>query len=49
LKGKLARLDNRDALRNWNGAAGTGRLDYRWRQAKTVIGDILVGQKGIHA
>jgi hypothetical protein len=49
LKGKLARLDNRDALRNWNGAAGTGRLDYRWRQAKTIIGDILVGQKGSHA
>lgn len=49
LKGKLARLDNRDALRNWNGAAGSGRLDYRWRQAKTIIGDILVGQKGSHA
>ena len=49
LKGKLARLDNRDALRNWNGAAGAGRLDYRWRQAKTIIGDILVGQKGSHA
>lgn len=49
LKGKLARLDNRDALRNWNGAAGAGRLDYRWRQAKTIIGDILVGQKGSDA
>ena len=24
LKGPLARLENRDALRNWNGAAGTG-------------------------
>jgi len=49
LKGKLARLENRDALRNWNGAAGAGRLDYRWRQAKTIIDDILVGQKGSHA
>jgi hypothetical protein len=49
LKAKLARLDNRDALLNWNGAAGTGRLDYRWRQAKTIIADILVGQKGSHA
>jgi len=49
LKGKLARLDNRAALRNWNGAAGAGRLDYRWRQAKTIIGDILIGQKGSHA
>jgi hypothetical protein len=49
LKGKLARLDDRDALRNWNGAAGAGRLDYRWRQAKIIIGDILIGQKGSHA
>ena len=49
LKGKLARLENRDALRNWNGAAGAGRLDYRWRQAKTIIDDILVGRKGSHA
>ena len=49
LKGKLARLENRDALRNWNGAAGAGRLDYRWRQAKTIVDDILVGRKGSHA
>ena len=49
LKGKLARLENRDALRNWSGAAGAGRLDYRWRQAKAIIDDILVGRKGSHA
>lgn len=49
LKVKLARLENRDALRNWNGAAGAGRLDYRWRQAKTIVDDILVGRKGLHA
>lgn len=49
LKGKLARLENRDALRNWNGAAGAGRLDYRWRQSKTIVDDILVGRKGSHA
>jgi len=49
LKGNLARLNNRDALRLWNGAAGTGRLDYRWRQAKTIVADILAGQKGSHA
>jgi hypothetical protein len=49
LKGKLARLDNRDALNNWNGSAGAGRLDFRWRQSKTIIGDILVGQKDSHA
>ena len=49
LKGPLARLENRDALRNWNGAAGTGRLDFRWRQAQTIVGDILAGQKESNA
>jgi len=49
LKGNLARLKNRDALRLWNGAAGTGRLDYRWRQARIIINDILAGQKGSYA
>lgn len=45
LKGGLARLDNRRALELWNGAAGTGQLDYRWRQASIIITDILGGQK----
>jgi len=49
LKGNLARLDNLRALELWNGAAGTGQLDYRWRQASTIISDILRGQKDEHA
>ena len=49
LKGNLARLDNLRALELWNGAAGTGQLDYRWRQASTIIADILSGQKDAHA
>lgn len=44
LKGKLARLENTRALELWNGAAGTGRLDFRWSQANIIINDILQGQ-----
>ena len=46
LKHALARLDNRRALELWNGAAGTGQLDFRWAQAGTIIEDILTGLKG---
>lgn len=46
LKGELARLVSLDALRLWNGAAGTGRLDFRWSQANIIINDILQGQTG---
>lgn len=51
LKRGLARLDNQRALEMWNGAAGTSQLDYRWRQAKTIVGDILegLGRKPSHA
>lgn len=40
LKGKLSRLYNSRALELWNGAAGTGRLNYRWGVAQTMLGDI---------
>jgi hypothetical protein len=43
LKGKLARLQNPRALEMWNGAAGTGRMSYRWAQAQTTLKDILRG------
>jgi hypothetical protein len=43
LKGKLSRLDNTRSLELWNGAAGTGRLDYRWSVAQTLVFDILEG------
>lgn len=38
-----ARLHNTDALRRWSGAAGTGRLDFRWGIASTLIRDIWTG------
>ena len=38
-----ARLHNADALRRWSGAAGTGRLDFRWATARTMIRDIWDG------
>jgi hypothetical protein len=40
LKGRLARLDNAHQLERWNGAAGTGRLNFRWPTARTLIRDI---------
>lgn len=43
LKGKQARLIYPRALEMWNGAAGTGRMSYRWAQAQTTLHDILRG------
>ena len=43
LKGSLARLASARALEMWNGAAGTGRLSYRWAQAQDIVHDILRG------
>jgi len=41
LKRNRARLGNRRLLELWNGAAGTGPLDYRWRVVQKIIADIL--------
>ncbi len=46
LKHGLARLDNRRALELWNGAAGTGQLDFRWKQTGIITEDILKALKG---
>ena len=43
LKGSLARLASARALEMWNGAAGTGRMSYRWAQAQDILHDILRG------
>jgi hypothetical protein len=43
LKGALARLHYRPPLERWSGRSGSGRLTYRWGQARTVIGDIRDG------
>lgn len=47
IKGGLARLYNDDALLRWSGAAGAGRLSYRWNpQVQRVVTDI---QQGLRA
>ena len=43
LKRSQARLDNPRALELWSGAAGTGRLDYRWGVSRDILTDILEG------
>lgn len=40
LKRGQARLQNQRALELWGGAAGTGRLDYRWSTVQTLLADI---------
>jgi hypothetical protein len=46
LKGALARLDNTRALERWQGASGTGRINYRWTDASILTQDIVHGVKG---
>lgn len=43
LKGKLSRLTNPRTLELWSGAAGTGRLNYRWTVTQTLLRDIWEG------
>ncbi len=48
MKGKLARLQNREALNQWNGATGSGagQLGYRWRpMVHRIVTDIQMGLK----
>lgn len=46
LKGEQARLQNQRALERWSGAAGTGRMTYRWWRAERIALDILEGLGG---
>jgi hypothetical protein len=41
LKRNLARLHNPNARERWNGNSGLGRMDYRWRNAQTVLNDMI--------
>lgn len=41
LKRRQARVDNQRARERWGGAAGTGRLDYRWPNAARIADDIV--------
>ncbi|MFI5623504.1 DUF6361 family protein [Nocardioides sp. NPDC051685] len=43
-KGKQSRLLNPKMRATWSGAAGTGRLDFRWGTVKTIVGDIQRGR-----
>jgi hypothetical protein len=43
LKKSLARLENPRALELWNGAAGAGRLDFRWGVSRQIVTDVMEG------
>lgn len=43
LKKANARLENKQARERWSGAAGTARLDFRWKTAKSHLLDIITG------
>ena len=43
LKGRRARLSNREQLLMWGGASGAFQLDYRWGITTTVVNDIVHG------
>lgn len=43
LKGGRSRLESRRQLDMWSGAAGVGRLDYRWGIGRRLVNDIVSG------
>jgi hypothetical protein len=43
LKGPHSRFLNERALDQWSGASGTGRMMYRWPNAKTLLADLERG------
>lgn len=43
LKGALARLGNPPVLQRWNAPEWVGLLDFRWRTARDIVSDILIG------
>ncbi len=44
LKTSQSRFANQAALDRWGGASGADRLSFRWRQAKSHLGDLLHDQ-----
>ena len=42
-KKSQSRLTNERLLRTWTGAAGSGRLTYRWNQVHRIVADVLEG------
>jgi hypothetical protein len=49
IKGALARCNNRRSREMWRGDAGTGRLGFRWSNARVLLRDISGGLVGEHA
>lgn len=49
IKGALARFSNPRSREVWQGAAGLGRMDFRWSNAKTLMNDISDGLRGADA
>ena len=43
LKGPRSRLDNMARLMDWNGAAGVGRMDFRWSRVRVLLDDLHRG------
>ena len=43
LKGRRARLVNPGRLLDWNGRAGVGRMDFRWRRVRQLLIDLHRG------
>ncbi|MEZ5665349.1 MAG: DUF6361 family protein [Burkholderiaceae bacterium] len=43
LKGALARMGNPPVLQRWSAPEWLGLIDYRWRTARAIVFDILVG------
>ena len=48
-KRNQARLRNDAMMRQWGGASGAGRLDFRWPNIKTLLNDIVNGRESGHA
>lgn len=49
IKGALARFENARSREVWQGAAGLGRMDFRWASARTLMNDVNDGLRGADA
>lgn len=43
LKGRRSRLDDIARLLDWNGAAGVGRMNFRWHRVRALLNDLHRG------
>jgi len=43
LKRSQSRFLNKDALQQWGGSSGLGRLNYRWETAQRFLNDLYLG------